>query len=72
MTDKDFELMELIQKRKFERMEDKDEKVSDADVNQWDKTAQARYTIFRWDVTDDKWGLKDQSALDSLNNLLDS
>jgi hypothetical protein len=39
--------MELIQKRKFDRMEDKEAPVNDADVDKWDKTAQARYTIFR-------------------------
>lgn len=71
LTDKDFELMQLIQQRKFDRMKDKETPVNDSDVNNWDKAAQARYTIFRWDVTDDKGGMKDQSALDSLNNLLE-
>lgn len=70
LTDKDFELMQLIQKRKFERMKDKVEPVNDSDVNNWDKTAQARYSLFRWDATDDQGWLKDMSALDSLNNLI--
>jgi hypothetical protein len=39
--------MQLIQKRKFDRMEDKNDPVNDSDVNNWDKAAQARYTIFR-------------------------
>jgi hypothetical protein len=51
-------------------MEDKEAPVNDADVDKWDKTAQARYTIFRWEITDNKWGLKDTTALDSLNELL--
>lgn len=72
LTDKDFELMLLIQKRKFERMKDKEDRVNDSDLNNWDKEAKARYSLFRWEVTDSEWGLKDQSALDSLNSLLDS
>lgn len=70
LTDKDFELMQIIQKRKFDRMEDKDDPVNDSDVNNWDKSAQARYSLFRWDATDEKWGIKDISALDSLNSLI--
>ena len=52
LTDKDFELMQIIQQRKFDRMENIEVPVNDADVDKWDKTAQARYTIFRWDITD--------------------
>jgi len=47
LTDKDFELMQLIQKRKFKRMEDKENSVNDSDINNWDKEAKARYTLFR-------------------------
>ena len=47
LTDKDFELMQLIQKRKFERLEDEEKPVNDNDLNNWDKEAKARYTLFR-------------------------
>ena len=59
LTDKDFELMEIIQKRKFERMIDKERPVNDNDMNNWDKEAKARFTLFRWDATDEQWGLKE-------------
>lgn len=70
LTDKDFELMQLIQKRKFERMNDTKTPVNDSDVNNWDKTAQARYTIFRWDITDEKGWLKNTVAQLSDDELL--
>jgi hypothetical protein len=45
--------------------------LNNSDINQWDKTAQARYSIFRWDITDENWGMKvEVSALDTLNNLI--
>lgn len=69
LTDGDFKLMQLIQKRKFDRMEDSSNPVNDSDVNNWDKEAKARYTIFRWDATDEEGGLKDASVLDKLNSL---
>ena len=71
LTDGDFKLMQMIQKRKFERMEDKSNPVNDSDVNNWDKEAKARYTIFRWDATDESGGMKDVSAIDKLKSLLD-
>lgn len=70
LTDKDFELMQLIQKRKFERMNNTEQPVNDSDLNNWDKEAKARYTIFRWDVTDEKWGFKDMSAIERLDWLI--
>jgi hypothetical protein len=47
LTDKDFELMQKIQKRKFERMDDKEKPVNDNDINSWDREAKARFTLFR-------------------------
>lgn len=29
-----------------------------------------RYTLFAWDITDDKWGMKDITAIDKLNSLI--
>ena len=51
-------------------MDDLENPVNDSDVNNWDKSAQARYSLFRWDATDNEWGLKDAPAIDSLNNLI--
>lgn len=70
LTNKDFELMQLIQQRKFERMENKISPVNDSDLNNWDKEAKARYSLFRWEITDGEWWIKDTTAIDKLNNLL--
>lgn len=66
LTDKDFELMEIIQKRKFERMFDTEKPVSDNDMNNWDREAKARFTLFRWDATDNEWWLKNIDNIDIL------
>ena len=39
--------MEMIQRRKFARMNDTDKPVNDNDMNNWDKEAKARFTLFR-------------------------
>ena len=31
-----------------------------------------RYTLFAWDATDDKWGLKDTTAIEKLNSVIGS
>ena len=59
LTDKDFELMQKIQKRKFERMDDKEKPVNDNDINSWDREAKARFTLFRWEATDKEWWSKE-------------
>lgn len=69
LTEWDFILMRAIQERKCERLLNKKERVSDHDLNNWDKEAKWRYTLFRWDVTDKEWGVINQSALDKLNEL---
>ena len=70
LTDKDFELMQKIQVRKFERMDDKNKPVDDNNINQWDKEAKARYALFRWDATDKKWGLKNTTKEMSTDDLI--
>jgi hypothetical protein len=47
LTDKDFEMMQDIQKEKFRRLKEEKNELNNSDINQWDKTAQARYSIFR-------------------------
>lgn len=61
LTDWDFDLMLSIQKRKFNRMKDMDIPVSDNDLNQWDREAKARYSLFRGTVTDPSGWLKENS-----------
>ena len=67
LTDKDFELMQKIQARKFNRMDDLEKPVDDNNLNQWDREAKARYTLFRWDATDDKGWIKEN--IDNINIL---
>lgn len=70
LTDKDFELMQIIQKKKFERLNDTEKPVNDSDINNWDKEAKARYTLFRWEATNSEWWMKDIDALEKLNSLV--
>ena len=58
LTDWDFEMMQLIQQKKFKRLQDTEKPVDDNNLNQWDREAKARYSLFRWDATDDTWALK--------------
>ena len=58
LTDRDMELQELIQARKFKKLIDEPDKISDGDLNQWDRHSMARLTTLRGSVTDDEGGLK--------------
>jgi len=62
LTDKDFELMQKIQARKFVRMDDLETPVDDTNLNNWDREAKARYSLFRWDITGKDWGMKNTMA----------
>lgn len=57
LTDKDFDMMIKIQEEKFKRLE-KPEDINHNDLDKWENTATRRYTLFRWDATDEKWWLK--------------
>ena len=57
LTDKDFDLMKLIQQEKFNRLQEP-EKVNDSDLDKWENTATKRYSFFRWDATDKDWWMK--------------
>lgn len=57
LTDWDFDLMRVIQKEKFARLQNP-EQVNDNDLDKWENTATKRFTIFRWSATDKDWGLK--------------
>lgn len=57
----DFEIVKLTQKETIRRLKDKDEivKITMQDLNRaWDVSTK-RYTIFKWDITNKEWGLKE-------------
>ena len=58
LTDEDFRMMQKIQGRKFARLDDLDTPVNDTDLNNWDREAKARYSLFRWSATDEDGWLK--------------
>lgn len=66
ITNKDFELMNLIQEEKFRRLQEDKENINNSDINRWEETATKRYTLFRWNATDDKGWLKSLSDLSDL------
>ena len=70
LTDWDFEMMKLIQKKKFKRLGDIEKPVDDNNLNQWDREAKARYSLFRWDATDKDWALKNSIQDYSTEELL--
>lgn len=65
LTDKDFDLMTKIQQEKFARLATP-EKISDNDLDKWENTAVKRYSLFRWNATDNEWGLKTIDSVDIL------
>lgn len=65
ITDKDFELMNLIQEEKFRRIKEEKDKINNTDINKWEETATRRYQIFKWNITDKNWGL---NSLDEILN----
>jgi hypothetical protein len=40
-------MMQLIQQKKFTRLKDTEKPVDDNNLNQWDREAKARYSLFR-------------------------
>lgn len=66
ITDKDFELMNIIQDEKFRRLQEEKEKINNTDINKWEETATKRYTLFRWSATWKDWWLKSLSDLSDL------
>lgn len=60
---KDAEIVQLAQDELQRRIKDNPAKVSTRDIiSAWDVSAK-RYTIFKWDVTDDEWWLKSISDI---------
>lgn len=59
LTDKDFELMQIIQWEKFKRLSENPENVNHNDLDKWENTAVKRFSLFRWNATDEQGGLKE-------------
>lgn len=60
ITDTDLEILKLWQNEIFKRLQDEEElqKMRTFEIAQTIEKSEKRYQIFRWDVTDDNWGLK--------------
>lgn len=58
LTDKDFDIMMIIQKEKERRLLEETKQVNNTDIDKWEQTATRRYSLFRWDITDEKWWIK--------------
>jgi len=59
ITEKDFEILEIIQKEKKNRLLNETEKINNSDIDKWEQTATRRYMLFKWDITNPNWWLKD-------------
>ena len=59
LTDEDFALMQDIQSEKKRRLREEKEQINNNDIDKWENTATKRYTLFRWDATDENWALKE-------------
>lgn len=57
LTDEDFVLMEDIQKEKKRRLQEA-YNINNRDLDTWEQTATKRYSLFRWNATDEQGGLK--------------
>lgn len=60
LTDKDFDIVKLAQQRIEEKLMDEAEmkKTRIGEISTVAKDSAARYTIFRWELTDNEWGGK--------------
>ena len=63
LTDRDFDLMKVIQQEKFARLQEP-ENVNNNDLDKWENTAVKRYSLFRWSATDEQWGLKETVTIE--------
>lgn len=59
ITEKDFELLNLIQEEKRRRLNEEKEKINNNDIDKWEQTATKRYMLFKWEATDKEWWLKE-------------
>ena len=55
LTDKDYELMKMYQMEKETRITTASGDINNNDLDKWENTATRRYSLFRWEATDE-WG----------------
>ena len=70
ICDKDFEMINLTIDETKRRIVETPEEVSTSDLIRAGAESTRRYTLFKWDITNEYWWLKDWTALDKLNGLL--
>ncbi len=65
LTDKDFDIVILAQQRIQEKLADEEEmkKTRIGEISTVAKDSAARYTVFRWAITDEKWAMRDLTSL---------
>jgi len=66
LTDEDFECIKLWVREIKNRLSDKEElsKMRTVEISQVIKENTARYSLFRWEATDEEWGLKNIDNID--------
>jgi len=58
ICDKDIEIVELCLKEITDKIKNKTEEIKARDLSAIAKESSARYSIFKWDITDKDWWLK--------------
>lgn len=73
ICDEDLEIVTLAQREIIERFQDKEklDKIKTRDISTIAKESAARYTIFRWDITDENWWLKNSMRDMTLDELIE-
>lgn len=68
ITDTDLSILTIGQREIERRLNDKDEveKMRTVEISQVIKESTARYSLFRWNATDEQWGLKGIESIDIL------
>jgi len=65
LTNTDFDIVILAQQRIQEKLADEEEmkKTRIGEISTVAKDSAARYTVFRWAITDEKWAMRDLTTL---------
>jgi len=66
ITDTDLSILTIGQREIERRLNDKEEveKMRTVEISQVIKESTARYSLFRWNATDEKWGLKETVTIE--------
>jgi len=71
LTEADYEIQMLIQQRKLKKLYEDPEKITDGDLNNWDKHSTTRYTLLTGNATDENGGLVNPDTLEFYKKRLD-